>query len=173
MAYSAPQIANAFLARASREGDSLTNMKLQKLLYFAQGHSLAVRGESLIREEPEAWDYGPVYTSVWREFRDFGAAPINRLAYPLFPFDAETGEPLGPVKAPDDGDVNNFLDAVWNAYKGKSAIQLSKMSHVVDGPWDQVRRENRGCRDATIPTDLLADYFQKMRKVSSSNSAED
>jgi uncharacterized phage-associated protein len=74
--YTALQIANAFLDRAKKDGKPLTNMKLQKLLYFAQGHSYGLRDKRLIEDDCQAWQYGPVYPSVYRAFSCFGAGPI-------------------------------------------------------------------------------------------------
>jgi uncharacterized phage-associated protein len=161
MAYSPLAIANAFLARAKAEGIPITNMKLQKLLYFAQGHSHALRKQKLIDENSEAWDYGPVFPSVWREFRGFGAREISRFAVgddAAYWFAPEDDKPE-PIAPPNEPEVNKFLDAVWNAYKKKTAIQLSEMSHVDNGPWSVTRNENPRARDASIPDALVAQYF--------------
>jgi uncharacterized phage-associated protein len=159
--YSALQIANAFLDRAEREGRSLTNMKLQKLLYFAQGHSHALRGQKLMHDDPEAWQYGPVYHTVWEQFRRFGARAIDCKAIDEVSFafsDADEPEEIPP---PADGDVNRFLDAVWDAYKTKSAITLSEMSHVAGGPWAKARA--RSHRHSVIRDEEIAEYFKAAR----------
>jgi len=59
------------------EDDELSNMKLQKLLYYAQGHHLAKKHGALFTGEIEAWSHGPVVPSVCRAFKDFGAASIE------------------------------------------------------------------------------------------------
>lgn len=161
MAYSPLAIANAFLARAMEEGVPITNMKLQKLLYFAQGHSLALRSKRLMDEFPEAWEYGPVYPTLWKEFRTAGASPIKRLAVGnegAFWFLDEDKKP-DPIPAPESEEVNKFLDAVWNAYKGKTAIQLSEMSHVPNGPWAKARDEKPNSNCAKIDGESIKSYF--------------
>ena len=162
MSYTALQIANAFLERAKRDGISLTNMKLQKLLYFAQGHSFGLRGKRLIDDDCQAWQYGPVYPSVYRAFSCFGAGPITGLAVDesdidwIFNDDPGVQPPI--VATPKNKDVNRFLDAVWSAYKDKSAVRLSEMSHVSNGPWAKARAT--GDRGAIINVDEIADYFK-------------
>ena len=54
-------IAKYFLAQADEEiGDLISNLKLQKLVYYAQGFYLALHDEALFPEDIEAWTHGPV-----------------------------------------------------------------------------------------------------------------
>jgi uncharacterized phage-associated protein len=69
---SAIDIANYFLILVDREeGDSITHLKLQKLLYFAQGTALALTNKLLFNEPLKAWDHGPVTSSVYSTFKIF------------------------------------------------------------------------------------------------------
>ncbi len=52
-------------------------LKLQKLLYFAQGISYCMNDEELFSEQLEAWVHGPVVPSVYRQYRDYGYNPID------------------------------------------------------------------------------------------------
>ena len=65
----AKDVAEHFIAEAKKSGETLTNEKLQCLLYYAQGFHLAMQGEPLFPEEFYAWDCGPVIPSVWRWYR--------------------------------------------------------------------------------------------------------
>lgn len=49
----------------------LTNLKLQKLLYYAQAWHLVFRQEPLFTDRIEAWRHGPVVPSVFRQYRHF------------------------------------------------------------------------------------------------------
>ena len=66
MAYPVLAVANKILAygASATNGELVSNLKLQKLLYYVQGFHLAVFGEPLFEEEIEAWMYGPVVPSV-------------------------------------------------------------------------------------------------------------
>jgi uncharacterized phage-associated protein len=88
-------VANAVLDEARDQGKSLTIMQLLKLVYIAHGWSLALLNVPLVNEEPEAWQHGPVFPSIYREFRRFGSQPIQ-------------GSAMGPFGAPQ---VANLSDA--------------------------------------------------------------
>ncbi|MBQ8606869.1 MAG: DUF4065 domain-containing protein, partial [Bacteroidaceae bacterium] len=78
MAYRALEIANKLLAKSTDydAGELMSNMKLQKMLYYQQGYHLAAFGSPLFDEEIEAWMYGPVVPSVYEHFRSHGAGGI-------------------------------------------------------------------------------------------------
>jgi uncharacterized phage-associated protein len=159
MAYSSLSVANAFLDLAERDSVPLSNMKLQKLLYFAQGHSLGVRGTALIEDDAEAWMYGPVFPAVYREFRHYGASPIQEKS--VCPFESEDNDNNWPEV--DDGDDQSLIEAVWQSYKDYSPIRLSEMSHVSDGPWYQVRKN--GMKNGVISKQSIRDYFAALGKA--------
>ena len=151
MSYEAETIANAFLRIARKEGVGVSNMKIQKLLYFAQGHAMSILGEELISDNCEAWDYGPVFPSVYRWFKPYGSGDIKKEI--VSGLDAERFEPKLDAKA------DALLRAIWEKYGKLSALRLSEMSHVSKGPWATTRRENDGHFDAVIEKSLIRDYF--------------
>src|SRR5688572_18511108 len=70
---SALDVAKYLLSLQDEEvGDSISNLKLQKLLYYAQGFHLAEHGRALFEERIEAWQHGPVIPTVYPEFKDYG-----------------------------------------------------------------------------------------------------
>src|SRR5580693_2299753 len=70
--YPALTIAKWFIAWAEAEDEELSNLKLQKLLYYAQGHYLAESGRSLFTDQLQAWSHGPVVPQVYYEYKDNG-----------------------------------------------------------------------------------------------------
>jgi uncharacterized phage-associated protein len=80
MPYDPKAIANYLLEVAKNHNETLTPMKIQKLVYFANGWHLALKNEPLINEQVEAWPYGPVIPSLYRAFRRFGDQAITALA---------------------------------------------------------------------------------------------
>ncbi len=75
--YSPKSIANYFIDLAKVSGDKLTPMKLQKLVYYAMGWFAGYTGKPLVDEAVEAWQYGPVFSSLYHEFKQFGSGPID------------------------------------------------------------------------------------------------
>lgn len=154
MAYSAKSIANGLLRVSQERGHAISNMKLQKLLYFAHGFWLANTGVPLIGELPQAWQYGPVYPSVYHEFKHCGSGPIER---PATEIDFSTLA-VSPVPLPDEN-VMAFLGAVYNSYGTQTAIQLSAISHLPGSPWAKTWNASGGASGAVIGDGDTKDYF--------------
>lgn len=162
MSYSPLTVANTFIDLAQADGIEITNMKLQKLLYFAEGHYVAHRDKRLLDESPRAWRYGPVYRSVYGAFQYCGSDPIRRHAMEPFPDedDNEVYSTVGPQKD------REFIKSVWNAYKHKTAAQLSTISHNPKGPWAKTRELGL---DEAIEPELINEYFTSLRRRAEEN----
>src|SRR5260370_3705804 len=80
MPHSAKADANEFLELAKKDGQQLTQMQFQNLVYFAYGWYLAITGQRLIDERVEAWQWGPVIPSIYKEFKRFGSSPVTEQA---------------------------------------------------------------------------------------------
>lgn len=70
-------IANAVLDRAAAEGRPVTNLDLQKIVYFLHGHYLVRHQRPLVEGEFEAWPYGPVHRVLYDAFRAYNDTPIS------------------------------------------------------------------------------------------------
>ncbi len=154
MSYEAETIANAFLRLAKADGKALSNMKIQKLLYFAQGHSLSLLDEELISDNCEAWDYGPVYPFVYRALKKFGSGAVTEEIHA--DDDPERFEPKLGKKA------TSLVQAVWKKYGKFDAIRLSELSHVHAGPWAEVRRKNPESNSEIIGKKRIEKYFKSL-----------
>ena len=123
----------------------MTNLKLNKLCYYAQGWSLVKLGQPLFDEDIQAWDHGPVVPSVYRTYKVCGD---NLISEPSEPFDESTLSV----------DELNLLIDVYNSYAKFSASALVTMTHRPGSPWRQVyeKRMNR-----VISPDLMLDYFRR------------
>lgn len=131
MAYSAMQVANAFIRR-SQNGDipNLTPMKLQKLMFFAQSWYLRLFRTRLINDEFIRWQYGPVVQSVYYEFSKNRGTEIRHRAKNALGSDFDSH-----LDASDE----NFLDEIIEAYGDYTGWQLSDMTHVNGGAWSMGR----------------------------------
>lgn len=152
--YDAKAVANFFLAKQS----GITQMQLQKILYYAHGWHLGFRGEPLLDEMVEAWRYGPVVPSIYHEFKDLGARKITRLAtdfnFRTYDFD------VVPEVSPRDQFVNRVLVRVWEVYRKYSAAELSRMTHAINSPWSITRRKYPDIKGVDIPNELIEEHFR-------------
>jgi uncharacterized phage-associated protein len=135
MAYPSIHIANELL---SSHGD-VSHMKLQKLLYFANGWWLATSGAPLLNESPQVWRYGPVYQYLYKIFSRFGHTNIGGPVKGN-PF-ADEPEKLGD--SAEEQRVRQLLEWIWVEYGPKSAIQLSDETHAPGTPWRQIAEEHK------------------------------
>lgn len=146
---SALDVAQAFLDLARNEGRRLTNMQLQKLVFFAHGiHLGAFDGEPLIDEEARAWDFGPVIPVLYERLRKYGRGDVTDDV--ISPDQRELLDP--------DGTEMEAIRTAWETYRDKDAWKLSKISHLEGSPWDQVWRLRRY---AVIPNDVIRNYYQR------------
>lgn len=174
--YGTSAVANWFLDRAERDDASLDPMKLQKLIYFAHGWYLALAGRPLINEHPQAWEYGPVIPSIYHEFKNFGRGAIKDRATTLQFLEDSTGNKsqdlmdacfVAPKVDPDDKEVDRLLEQIWKVYGGRSAVQLSNLSHVTGGAWEKAYQSANGKKNIDIPDKLIAEEFEaKKSRVS-------
>nr|WP_276616001.1 type II toxin-antitoxin system antitoxin SocA domain-containing protein [Pseudomonas syringae] len=153
--FSAKSIANYFLELAAASGQSISPMKLQKLVYYAHGWYSGYTDRPLINEPVEAWQYGPVIPSLYHEFKRFGSGDIQCKA---FDYDA-----LGVREAatPSDPNVRTFLQNVFNSYGKYSGIRLSEMTHASGTPWYTTWSECKGMRGVDIPFKEISSYFKE------------
>ena len=143
MTYNVLDIANKLLYRASQndEGELLSNLKLQKLLYYEQGYHLAVFGTPLFDEDIEAWMYGPVVPSVYEHFKDYGNKGIEG----DFPNIALTEK------------EENLFEDVYDTYCELSAIGLMRQTHS-ESPWTSVEPG----KGNIISKDSMRDFFKQL-----------
>ena len=155
MGTSAKAVANHFLKKYGETG--ITPLKIQKLVYIAHGWHLAVRGTPLVNDErAEAWEYGPVYASLYHEFKHRGRLPILDLATD---FD-ENMKKFTPKIDHRDEDARKLLDRVWKVYGHMSGTQLSALCHQPGSPWDEARQMFPGIRNAHVDDDRIKIHYE-------------
>src|SRR5690349_21571202 len=87
--------------------EGITNLKLQKMLFFADAVKLAINDEPLIEEDFEAWNLGPVIKEIYDTYKKFDRAPI------------EIQESINC-----DKNLETFLIEVWKVFGKYSASEL-------------------------------------------------
>lgn len=122
-------IANKILQIRRESGQPTTVMQLIKLVYIADGWSLALRGKPLANQNPQAWQYGPVYPTVYKAFSQFGSQPVTQPAY-------VKGTDV-PVEETFTDDEEELIRAVVSGYGKLPAFTLSRLTHQPGTPWSK------------------------------------
>ena len=144
--FNAEDIAEYFLAQpTSRKSEEITPLKLQKLLYYAQGFTLAILGKSLFTDRIEAWRHGPVCRNVYEKYKKYSYHPLPKF---------KDMDKLNKIKSSQN--VAAILDAVWIYFKDYSGVQLEEMTHQ-EKPWQDA--VTNGLNTEMPPYDLLK-YFK-------------
>src|SRR4051794_25170043 len=78
--HDARKIANLLLSEFDSKRFDVTNLKLNKILFFLHAFHLVRNSRPLIKNHFEAWEHGPVVRVVYHEFKLFERAPITSLA---------------------------------------------------------------------------------------------
>ncbi|MBB1341443.1 SocA family protein [Pseudoalteromonas sp. SR45-6] len=119
---SANQVADFFLAFAKEHGDYISQLKLQKMVYYADAWFLVNNGKALINEDFEAWVHGPVVRSLYHRFKEYRSNPI-----------------LEDVNFPElDGTHTEHLIDIYDVFGKFSGYQLEQMTHD-EQPWIEAR----------------------------------
>jgi uncharacterized phage-associated protein len=136
-------IARYFIIRAYEGGREalMTNMKVQKLLYYAQSLHLALYDEPLFENEIQAWRYGPVCPPAYHYYSEFEA---NQLPIPNHSEIASIPE-----------QKQQLLEEVWDYFGIHHAYILSSMTHL-EFPWMRARKNLPSDASSTEPI-LLED----------------
>lgn len=121
MSYGVLDVANRLLqmSEASEGQELMTNLKLQKMLYYQQGFHLAYFDAPLFEEEIEAWMYGPAVPCVYERYRANGKIGI--------PSEHSSFEFENPVE-------ESLFEEVFRVYGAYSAMGLIEKTHS-EPPW--------------------------------------
>lgn len=145
--YNALSVAHYIIDYCNEHGNSISNLKLQKMLYFVQAEFLVStpKNTPCFKDRIEAWDFGPVVPSVYHLYKLFGSAPIpTRMNDVLVPYFEE-------ISSDDQLMINSIVDDA-SRY---TAAQLVQLTHN-QAPWKNAYR--RGLNNE-ITNDAIRDYF--------------
>lgn len=119
-------VANYFLKIVDRDsGSTITPLKLQKILYYAQGYYLAMTSNALFKEDFEAWAHGPANPKIYDKYKDFGYGAID--------------EPNIKDIPKLDKSISEFLSDIWNTFGIYDGKYLEELTHNEE-PWINARK---------------------------------
>jgi len=128
----------------------LPTKKLHKLLYYCQGHHLAVFDEPLFSETTSAWDMGPVVGTLW--YRE------------------ANGEPAPPTRELDEAQLNT-VGYVLSRYGALTGTDLERLTHS-EAPWREADARRHPGESVPIGHEALRAFFRSEGAPDSTNSAE-
>lgn len=140
--YTAQQIADWFLTHnqmyvIDEDAEMISPLKLQKLLYYAQGTYLGIKGEKLFDDPILAWKHGPVVEGIYYRYKNYGYHGI----------------PAEDIAAPDiDKETQSILQSVYETFGQFSAWKLRDMTHD-ETPWQNTPQGE------AMDTNMIKDYF--------------
>lgn len=120
------------------EHNDMTNLKLQKLLYYIQGTSLVLQGQRMFNEDIVKWQYGPVVPDVYHHYKQHGSSFITPSS------DSDINIPTEFVK---------IINDVYGFFGKYNAITLMHYTHN-EKPWIETEMGH------VIEDKLLVDFFK-------------
>ena len=147
--YKAIDVAAYIVKLSSDIGEPLTNMKLQKLLYYAYSWYAVEKGEPMFEEQILAWKYGPVVIPVYEAYQKYGAEVIKS---------AEVGD-----QDKLDESTKLLVDDVFSVYGNKTAIELMELTHS-ESPWRDFF--NPDFQNTPIPFESIKEFYSEKKKTS-------
>lgn len=130
-------IAKYIISYCSKQGRPVSNLQVQKILFFLQVKYYKAFGEWLFSDEIEAWPYGPVVRGVYDVFFGYGGSKIDNI------YECNINE-----------EIKNFINPIINELSRKNPWQLVEQTHKKGGSWDTTFRQKG--KYAIINKDLIA-----------------
>ena len=144
---------------SNEKGYGVSNLKLQKLLYFVQAYFLVMKksNESCLEKRCfsqaiEAWDFGPVVPESYHEFKLFGASNIPSISSYISSEIVDGNIKLNKLQFSDDcisADDRNKINAVIDMFKDYSASALVELTHK-QKPWKDAYKQGRNSEITAI-----------------------
>ena len=138
-------VSRLFLSWSRSNGDIVTNLKLQKLLYYAQAWHMVNFNQRLFSEGIEAWVFGPVVPSIYRKYKRHEGMPI--------PYKIK-----GDEHEPFTGKQLRFLESLFETYNSFSATALVNMTHNED-PWKDAYAKGQ---NTEIAVSAMNKYYRQV-----------
>ena len=132
-------LAHYIITKCTRDGIPISNLQLQKFLYFIQKEFLQKTWGVAFNDRIEAWQFGPVVPTVYYEYCNFGVMPIS-IVYDT-------------TKIENDIPNKSLVDKVISDNVQKNPWELVRITHATNSAWDKVYQDNKF--NNTIPVELI------------------
>ena len=108
----------------------ITNIELQKIIYVVNMLYLGKNNTPLIKENFEAWMYGPVVPELYDITRIFGANKIEKWIF-------------NDIENLDNQETNEFIEKYYNQLKDFKPFELVSLTHKKQGAWSKNYQSNK------------------------------
>ena len=139
------EVARYFIAKGQINNIKITHLKIQKLVYYAQGLVLACTGDKLFNEEIQAWVYGPVCPALYQKLKQFASCSIH------------VANPEKVMLNNISDEKKNIIDEVWRIFGEYDEWKLVEFTHQED-PWLNAMEIGK---NTTISCESLKKYFSQ------------
>ena len=140
--YAAIDVACYIVNKCVHDGKKITDLQLQKIMYYIQRYFLRQERRSLFMDDIEAWMYGPVIPAVYRRYCGFGSSDLYDIDDPTIDF------ANGEKKAIDD--IVEEKRALWPR-------DMVNDTHRKGGAWERIYQDGLGDH-RVIPKEMIAIY---------------
>lgn len=141
--YSAEMVAKYIIMRCNELKKTISNLKLQKILYFVQAEFLVAKNAPCFPNKIEAWDFGPVIPDVYHKYKIYGSASIPSTL---------KGEDIS-----FSSEDKSLIDGIIDECSKYSASTLVEITHN-QAPWKDAYLPY--C-NATISNSSIKQYFEE------------
>lgn len=157
MEYNVVEVCRHIINYSNKKWYGVSNLKLQKLLYFVQAYFLITKRRACFRERIEAWDFGPVVPVAYREYKQFGGCNIPTVTHVVEInrkniWDSKIVPYYDSAITEED---KKLIEAVVDKFSDYSAADLVRLTHE-QAPWIDAYIPNRN-NEITIQS--IEEYF--------------
>lgn len=150
------QLSNYIIMTCNKSGKSISNKKLQKIMFYCQAYHIAKYKEDLISNDFEAWKHGAVLPVLWREYSCYGYNDI-------YTYDENE---YNNIRHTFGEYLCDFLDRVIGKFSFLSADEIEEINHN-ELPWQEARKgyaPNENCNNIISKSSINNYYSQLLCK---------
>lgn len=153
---------------SNRIDSPISNLKLQKLLYYSKAASLVEYGRKCFNAKIMAWEFGPVVVEAYQYFKEYGRDTIpNQKDFKKIKLDDKTMRIIYETSDLIDISTKKILEKVVDSYSSeKNPFYLVKKTHSED-PW-----KNTKLNQEIVCEDILKYYEKNPEKLWGLDSAK-
>lgn len=151
-AYDALEVSRHIINYSNDAGYGITNLKLQKLLYFVQAYFFIKKGKPCFRDSIEAWNFGPIVPSVYREYKRYGGFYVFSVETYIDSLTLKRKKFEDNVISVED---KKLIDEVIDTFAEYSNSRLTDLVHG-QTPWQEAYRSDHG---RVISANAMREYF--------------